>query len=102
MSVTSAAMRLVGPADPVGQPEIERIFAAQHETALRLRRSTAAQRIDKIERLKWAVLARQTDIQRAGAMDFGKPAAEVDLTEILPVVAEANDEIGRASCRERV
>ena len=91
MAVTSSAMRLVGPAEHVGQPEIERIFAAQRETALRLRRSTVAQRLDKIERLKRAVLARQTDIQRAGALDFGKPAAEVDLTEILPVVAEAND-----------
>ena len=91
MKLASPAMHLVSPGEPVEQSEIERIFAAQRETALRLRQSTAAQRLAKIDRLKRAVLARQADIQRAGALDFGKPAAEVDLTEILPIVAEAND-----------
>lgn len=90
-NMTANAMRLRQPNSPAGPAEIERIFAAQHETAMRLRQSTPAQRLDKIERLKQAVLARRTEIQRAGALDFGKPAAEVDLTEILPVVAEAND-----------
>ncbi|MDP3166575.1 MAG: aldehyde dehydrogenase family protein [Hydrogenophaga sp.] len=91
MKLASPAMHLVSPGEPVEQSEIDRIFAAQRETALRLRQSTAAQRLNKIDRLKRAVLARQADIQRAGALDFGKPAAEVDLTEILPIVAEAND-----------
>lgn len=71
--------------------EFERVFEGQRETALRLRTSTARERLEKIERLKRTLLERREEIQRAGAADFGKPAAEVDLTEILPVVAEAND-----------
>ncbi|CAH0353257.1 aldehyde dehydrogenase family protein [Aquabacterium sp. CECT 9606] len=71
--------------------EIERVFERQLASALRLRSSTAHDRLVKIEQLKRAVLRRREEIQHAGALDFGKPAAEVDLTEILPVVAEAND-----------
>mgnify|MGYP006180681945 CR=1 FL=1 len=69
MKVASNVVRLVNPDEPAGQAEIDRIFAAQRETALRLRQSTAAQRLDKIDRLKRAVLARQADIQRAGALE---------------------------------
>ena len=86
-----ASVRLVSADGSPATSQIERIFAAQRDTALRLRGSSCAQRLEKIDRLKRAVLARQADIQRAGALDFGKPAAEVDLTEILPIVAEAND-----------
>jgi aldehyde dehydrogenase (NAD+) len=71
MKVTSNAMRLVNPDEPAEQSEIDRIFAAQRETALRLRQSTAAQRLDKIDRLKRAVLARQADIQRAATCAAG-------------------------------
>ena len=59
MKLASPAMHLVSPGEPVEQSEIERIFAAQRETALRLRQSTAAQRLDKIDHLKRAALARQ-------------------------------------------
>ena len=71
--------------------EVEQVFERQRATALRLRSSTARERLAKIAALKRAVLERREDIQRAGALDFGKPAAEVDLTEVLPVLAEAND-----------
>ncbi len=71
--------------------EIRRVFERQREAALRLRASTAEERKAKIRRLKDAVLAHAEDIRRAGEADFKKPPAEVDLTEILPVVAEAND-----------
>jgi aldehyde dehydrogenase (NAD+) len=39
------------------------------------------------------VIARTEDWYRAAQADFGKPAAEVDLGEILPVCVEANDAI---------
>lgn len=68
---------------------IERIFAAQRDTALRLRSSTAAERIERIRRLHDAVLAHRAEFQQAGYADFKKPPAEVDLAEILPVVSEA-------------
>lgn len=70
---------------------VREVFERQRETALRLRGSTAAERIAKIDRLKSAVLAYAEEFRAAGAADFKKPPAEVDLTEILPVVAEANE-----------
>ncbi|MGH8457532.1 MAG: aldehyde dehydrogenase family protein [Stenotrophobium sp.] len=73
--------------------EIRRVFDRQRETALRLRTSTADERIAKIKRLRDAVLAHTQDLHDAGYKDFKKPPAEVDLTEILPIVAEANDAI---------
>lgn len=73
--------------------EILRIFEKQRATALRLRQSTEAERIAKIRKLKAAVLANRDAVIAAGFADFGKPAAEVELTEILPVIAEANDAI---------
>lgn len=70
---------------------IQQAFDAQRDTALRLRQSTVAERKAKIMKLRDAVLANQEAIVQAGWADFRKPAAEVDLTEVLPVVAEAND-----------
>ncbi|MDE2420322.1 MAG: aldehyde dehydrogenase family protein [Gammaproteobacteria bacterium] len=78
------------------QPEathIQQTFAAQRDTAIRLRQSTTAERLTKIKKLKETLLAHADDVIAAGFADFGKPAAEVELTEILPVVAEANDAI---------
>lgn len=73
--------------------EVRRVFEKQFATALRLRRSTADERIVKIKKLRDAVLAHSEAFYVAMDKDFKKPAVEVDLTEILPVVAEANDNI---------
>ncbi len=70
---------------------IQAVFDSQAATALRLRSSTAAQRIDKIRRLRDAVLAHTDALYEAAYADFKKPKGEVDLAEILPVCAEAND-----------
>jgi len=78
--------------DPTRQ-EIQRVFDAQRATALRLRQSSKAERLLKIRKLKTALLAHRDEVIAAGFADFGKPAAEVELTEILPVIAEANDAI---------
>src|SRR3546814_1180027 len=69
--------------------DIHRAFAAQHETALRLRTSTVKERIAKIQRLLDAVLAHRDAIYDAAYKDFKKPPAEVVLAEILPIVSEA-------------
>ncbi len=73
------------------EADIRRIFEAQKATAIRLRTSTAAERLAKVTRLRDAVLAHKEAIREAAAKDFRKPATEVDLTEILPIVMEAND-----------
>jgi aldehyde dehydrogenase (NAD+) len=71
--------------------DISAAFEGQRDAALRLRTSTAAERKAKIERLRDALLAHKDDVIAAGWADFRKPATEVELTEILPVIAEAND-----------
>ncbi len=69
------------------------MFDSQATTALRLRSSTAAERIEKIRRLRDAVLAKTDALYAAAHADFKKPPGEVDLAEILPVCSEANDAI---------
>jgi aldehyde dehydrogenase (NAD+) len=71
--------------------EIKRIFDKQRGTMLRLRTSTAEERIAKIKRLKAAVLAHADSLYEAADKDFKKPPAEVDSNEIMPVVGDANE-----------
>ncbi|MBS2032468.1 MAG: aldehyde dehydrogenase family protein [Deltaproteobacteria bacterium] len=78
---------------PSALARIKDVFARQRETALRLRTSTASERIAKIKKLRDAVTARAEAFYAAGQADFRKPTAEMDLTEILPIVQEANDAI---------
>jgi len=72
---------------------VRQIFDRQHATAQRLRSSTANERIAKITKLRDAVIAHAELWYEAAEADFRKPRGEVDLTEILPVVVEANDAI---------
>jgi aldehyde dehydrogenase (NAD+) len=69
------------------------VFASQAATALRLRSSSAEERVAKIRRLRDAVLAHTEDWYRLAAADLRKPAGEVDMGEILPICVEANDAI---------
>lgn len=73
--------------------QINQLFQAQATTALQLRQSTAKLRIEKIKRIKSVILAHKAEIIQAGFDDFSKPATEVELTEILPIIAEANEAI---------
>jgi len=72
---------------------ISEVFERQRATALRLRSSTAADRIARIVKLRDAFIANTAVWYEAGYADFRKPPGEVDLAEILPVVVEANDAI---------
>lgn len=91
MSTTAQAINRHGTSAP--KVNIDQLFARQQTTALTLRTSTAQERVARIKRLKHLLLKRRSDIQRACDADFGKPAAEVDVTEILPIIQEANDAI---------
>ena len=73
--------------------DIERVFAKQQAYALKLRDSTAAERIAKIKKLRDSVLARREDIYKACYNDFKKPESEVDIGEIMAIVSEANHAI---------
>ncbi|MCI0734765.1 MAG: aldehyde dehydrogenase family protein [Beijerinckiaceae bacterium] len=68
-------------------PQIKAAFAAQRETAIALRTSTAAMRIEKLRRLEDAVLAQRADIYRALAADLHKSEAEADIFDVLQVIS---------------
>ncbi len=65
---------------------IDALFAGQAARALALRKSSAAERRARLARLLDALMARREAFAAAFAKDLGKPAVEVDLTELLPVV----------------
>ncbi len=69
--------------------DIERVYEAQRNNRAAVASTTAAQRIAKIRRLEEAMHARRDEIRAAMWADYRKPAAEVDLSEIYPVVSEA-------------
>lgn len=71
-----------------GARDIQAVFASQQETALRWRSSTAAERRERIKRLRSAMLAHRQDFYDAFASDYRKPAAEVEISELLPVMDE--------------
>jgi len=78
----------------IGQAEsssyvLSQIYEAQQRARARVAATTARERIAKIRRLHDAVLAHRDDIRAALWDDYRKPVAEVDLSEILPVVQEA-------------
>lgn len=72
---------------------LQDVFNKQAATALRLRTSTASQRIEKIKKLRDTVLAHRDEILKCAELDFKKPGAEVDLGEILPICIECNHAI---------
>jgi aldehyde dehydrogenase (NAD+) len=68
----------------------------------RLRHAHAAQgsperrvRIERLKALRKAIVHFRPRIQAAMAADFGKPPEEADLTEILPVLVEIKEALGK-------
>lgn len=78
------------PAHPVETPVsvMREAFQAQEAVALRLRESTAAERIARIKRLRSAMLAHRDELYAAFAQDMKKSKAEVEGAEIMPVLDE--------------
>lgn len=75
------------------EAEIARIYDLQQSKRAAVGATTAAERIEKLRRLHDAVLARADEIRSAMWDDYRKPASEVDLSEIYPVVGEARHAI---------
>lgn len=69
--------------------EIDRLYDLQQRHRAAVAATTAAQRIEKLRRLETAILARKDEIRAAMWSDYRKPASEVDLSEIYPIVSEA-------------
>ncbi len=69
--------------------EYQKVFEAQKAFfQSTVRHSTARERIAKLRRIKSWIFAHQSEIQRAVYEDFRKADAEVDLTELKPVLTE--------------
>lgn len=77
---------------------IDEIFQKQKLHAPKLRQSRASDRIQDLKKLREAILTRKGEIADAIYKDFGKSAAEVDLTEIFPAVSEINHTIRKLKC----
>ena len=73
--------------------EIDRLYELQQRNRAAVASTTAAQRIEKLRRLERAILDRADEIRTAMWEDYRKPAAEVDLSEIYPIVTEARHAI---------
>jgi aldehyde dehydrogenase (NAD+) len=73
--------------------DVDRIFEQQQARREKVASSTAGQRREKLQRLHDAMLSRRDEIRQALWDDYRKPAPEVDLSEIFPVVSEARHAI---------
>lgn len=82
------------PPDEADPAAIAAAFETQGRTALLWRRSTARDRIRRIRSLRSALLARRQDFYDAFASDLAKPVAEVEASELLPVLDEIRHAIG--------
>jgi aldehyde dehydrogenase (NAD+) len=72
---------------------IERLYRRQRSNQAAVKRSSADERIEKLKRLRAAILEREPAIREALHADFRKSAAEVEVTEIYPVLVEIKDAI---------
>jgi aldehyde dehydrogenase (NAD+) len=80
-----------------GEADVQHILAtfdAQLPTALAWRSSTAAERIARIKRLRDAMLAQRDALYAAFDADYRKSPAEVEASELLPVMDEIHKVLG--------
>lgn len=68
--------------------DIDSVFDRQQNYALALRKSDYRQRLAVLERFERVFKASYNKLYKAAAEDFCKPEAEVDTSEILPVISE--------------
>ena len=73
---------------------IRTAFDAQQATALRWRESTAAERIARVKRLRDAMMAQRAAFYQAFHSDYRKSPAEVEASELLPVMEEIRQVLG--------
>lgn len=70
--------------------EISDIFKTQSTNRWNVSRSNGNERVAKLKKLKAEILKRREDIKAALFLEFKKPYAESELTEIHPVLDEIN------------
>jgi aldehyde dehydrogenase (NAD+) len=78
------------PEDFVDLTRVRAVFEAQRAQRWTMARTTAAERIARLKKLKAAIIARREAVAAAIHADFRKPQAEVELTEVRAVMEELN------------
>ncbi|MDY8137023.1 aldehyde dehydrogenase family protein [Aquimarina sp. 2201CG5-10] len=68
--------------------EIKEIYALQQSYYKQIGKTKASERIKKLKKFEQTILKYRKELQDAMLKDYRKPAAEVDLTEIYPVLTE--------------
>ncbi len=68
--------------------EINRVFEQQKSNCQAIRNTTARQRIEKLQKLHAAILARREGLEKALLDDLRKPVHETGLTELFQVTTE--------------
>ncbi|WP_163863446.1 aldehyde dehydrogenase family protein [Myxococcus eversor] len=76
---------------------IQAAFQAQRANRWVMSRTTTAERIARLKRLREAIIARRDELAEAIHQDFRKPALEVELTEIHPTLEELNHTVKHLS-----
>lgn len=76
------------------QETIDRIFGLQLRKHPEVRRTTANERIAKLEKLKSAIFERRPALEKALQADLRKGASETALTELYPVTSEIKHATG--------
>jgi aldehyde dehydrogenase (NAD+) len=85
-------------ADSIDLDLIQRVFQAQQKNQFVVASAPVKERKAKLKKLKHAVeVTYRQEIRDALKKDFGKPQAEVDLTEIFPVTSEIKHAISHLS-----
>lgn len=69
---------------------ISSVFDSQLKTSINWRNSTSEERSARLKKLRSWIIEHQPEIREALWLDFKKPVAEVDLSEIFPVSSEIN------------
>jgi len=98
MNMSSLQVAPVSSFDSVVESDPQRIravFDSQLATSLRWRESTARERINRIKKLRDAMMARREAFYDAFMKDYRKSPSEVEASEFLPVRDEARQAIGR-------
>lgn len=68
--------------------KIQNIFEKQKENRWKIAQTTAKERIQKLKKLRDAIVKRQDDFYKAVWQDFHKPQFEAWLSEIFPAIEE--------------
>jgi aldehyde dehydrogenase (NAD+) len=72
---------------------VQRVFELQRANRWKYAATTADERIERLKRLRAAIERREQELFEAVHGDFGKPAGEMEVTEVAPVVLELTNAI---------